>query len=216
MDKAAILCEKDEALLREFSRRVVGRVTGRAVPFRLPFIGAYIDANVQKEVEKDRIVICRASEAFQAGTVAGDMDGDALFEETKAVDRTFVKNLKIPAFSITVRYGDFSDIRKKRIRLLVDTVHTVLREWNDATTLEEALRAACPAVQFRETLAEILHLYNLETRILSRSVRFFPPLHGVMAKFADVVFNTMETESRNLVDDYAKKIYGGACAHVPA
>jgi hypothetical protein len=216
MDKSATLCEKDEALLREFSRRVVRRVTGRAVPLRLPFISSYIDANVLKEVEKDRIVIRRASEAFEAGTSAGDMDGDALFEETKAVDRTFVKNLRIPAFSLTMRYGDFADIRKKRIRLLVEAVYTVLREWNDAATLEEALRAACPVGQFRETLTEILHLYNLETRILSRSVRFLPPFHGVMAKFADVVFNTMEAESRDLVDDYANRIYGGAHAHVPA
>ena len=97
MDKAAILCDKDKALLREFSRRVVGRVTGRAVPaFKLPFIGAYIDSNVMKEVEKDRIVICRAAEAFMAGKGAGDMDHDALFEETKAVDRTFVKKSADP------------------------------------------------------------------------------------------------------------------------
>ena len=216
MDKAAILCEKDGALLREFSRRVVRRVTHRAVPIRLPFIGDYIDSNVMKEVEKDRIVICRASEAFHAGKGAVDMDRDALFEETKAVDRTFVKKLLIPSFSLNVRYEDFADIRKKRIRLLVDAVHAVLRGWNDAATLEETLRAVFPLDQFKESLTEILHLYNLETRILSRSVRFLPPFHGVMAKFADVLFNTMETESRDLVDDYANNIYGGEHAHVPA
>ena len=98
MDKADILCEKDEALLREFSRRVVRRVTGRAVPFRLPFLGDYIDANVMKEVEKDRIVIRRASEVFHAGRGASDTDREELFEETKAVDRTFVQHLPIPVF----------------------------------------------------------------------------------------------------------------------
>ena len=216
MDKAAILCEKDGALLREFSRRVVRRVTHRAVPIRLPFIGDYIDSNVMKEVEKDRIVIRRASEVFHAGRGASDTDREELFEETKAVDRTFVQHLRIPVFSLTVRYEDFADIRKKRIRLLVDAVHAVLRGWNDAATLEETLRAVFPLDQFKESLTEILHLYNLETRILSRSVRFLPPFHGVMAKFADVLFNTMETESRDLVDDYANKIYGGAHAHVPA
>ena len=216
MDKAAILCEKDGALLREFSRRVVRRVTHRAVPIRLPFIGDYIDSNVMKEVEKDRIVIRRASEVFYAGRGFSDTDREELFEETKAVDRTFVQHLRIPVFSLTVRYEDFADIRKKRIRLLVDAVHAVLRGWNDAATLEETLRAVFPLDQFKESLTEILHLYNLETRILSRSVRFLPPFHGVMAKFADVLFNTMETESRDLVDDYANKIYGGAHAHVPA
>lgn len=216
MDKADILCEKDEALLREFSRRVVRRVTGRAVPFRLPFLGDYIDANVMKEAEKDRIVIRRASEVFHAGRGASDTDRDALFEETKAVDRTFVQHLRIPVFSLTVRYEDFADIRKKRIRLLVDEVHNLLRKWNDAATLEETLRADCPLGRFKESLGEILHLYNLETRILSRSVRFLPPFHGVMAKFADVLFSTMEAESRDLVDDYADRIYGGAHAHVQA
>jgi hypothetical protein len=216
MDKANILCEKDEALLREFSRRVVRRVTGRAVPFRLPFLGDYIDANVMKEVEKDRIVIRRASEVFHAGRGVSDMDREALFEETKAVDRTFVRHLRIPVFSLTVRYEDFADIRKKRIRLLADEVHTVLRTWDDAAALEETLRAAYSPDRFKESLTEILHLYNLETRILSRSVRFLPPFHGVMAKFADVLFHTMEAESRELVEDYANKIYGGAHAHVQA
>jgi hypothetical protein len=216
MDKAEILCEKDEALLRKFSRHVVRRVTSRAVPFRLPFLGDYIDANVMKEVEKDRIVIRRASEVFHAGRAVSEMDREALFEETKAVDRTFVQHLRIPVFSLTVLYEDFADIRKKRIRLLADEVHAVLRGWKDGATIEETLRADCPPDRFKESLTEILHLYNLETRMLSRSVRFLPPFHGVMAKFADVLFHTMEAESHDLVDDYADEIYGGAHAHVQA
>jgi hypothetical protein len=217
MDKAAILCEKDKGMLQEFSRRVVGRVAGRSLSaFRLPFIGAYIDANVMKEVEKDRIIICHAAEAIAAGKGADDMDSDALFEETKTVDRTFVKNLVIPSLSVRVRYEDFAGIRKTRIRLLANDVHHVLRGWDDASSFEERLRSAYTEEQFKEALTEILHLYNLETRMLSRSIRFFPPFHGVMSVFAETMFNTMEAVSTELVDDYAKKIYQGAPAHVTA
>jgi hypothetical protein len=217
MDKTAILCEKDKVMLQEFSRRVVKRVTGRSLPaFRLPFIGDYIDANVMKEVEKDRIIICHAAEAFAAGKGPDDMDSDALFEETKTVDHTFVKNLIIPSLSVRVRYEDFAGIRKTRIRLLANDVHRVLRGWDEASSFEERLRSAYAAEQFREAVIEILHLYNLETRMLSRSTRFFPPFRTAMKVFADTLFDVMEAVSRDLADDYAIKIYQGAPSHVAA
>jgi hypothetical protein len=217
MDKAAVLCEKDKIMLQEFSRRVVKRVTGRSLPaFRLPFIGAYIDANVMKEVEKDRIIICRAAEAFAAGKGAHDVDSDALFEETKGVDRSFVKNLIIPSLSVSLRYEDFAGIRKTRIRLLANEVHHVLRGWDDTSSFEERLRSVYSAEQFKEAVIEILHLYNLETRILSRSTRFFPPFRTAMKVFADTLFDAMEAVSRDLAGDYTVKIYQGMPVNVTA
>jgi hypothetical protein len=217
MDKAAILCKKDKAMLQEFSRRVILRVTGRSLPaFRIPFLGAYIDANVMKEVEKDRIVICHAAEAFAAGKRADDMDSDALFEETKTVDRTFVKSLIIPSLSVRMRYEDIAGIRKTRIRLLVHDVHHVLRGWDDASSFEERLRSVYAAEQFKEAVIEILHLFNLETRMLSRSTRFFPPFRTAMKVFADTLFDVMEAVARELADDYAIQIYQRAPSHVTA
>jgi hypothetical protein len=217
MDKAAILCEKDKVMLQEFSRRVVKRVTGQAVPaFRIPFIGAYIDANVMKEVEKDRIIIRHAAEDFAAGKGADEVDSDALFEETKTVDRTFVKSLIVPSLSVTMKYEDFAGIRKTRIRLLANDVHHVLRGWDDASSFEERLRSVYTEEQFKEAVIEILHLYNLETRMLGRSTRFFPPFRTAMKVFADTLFDIMEAVSRDLAENYAMKIYRGTPSHAAA
>lgn len=217
MDKTALLCKKDKVMLRDFSRRVVKRVTGRSLPaIRLPFIGAYIDANVMKEAEKDRIIITRAAEAFAAGKRADDMDIDTLFEETKIVDRAFVKNLIIPFLSIRVRYEDFAGIRKTRIRLLAHAVHHVLRGWNDASSFEKRLRSVYTAEQFKEGVIEILHLYNLETRMLTHSTRVFPPFRTAMKIFTDTLFDVMEAVSRDLAHDYTIKVYQGTPLHVTA
>ena len=217
MDKAAILCKKDKAMLQEFSRRVILRVTGRSLPaFKIPFLGAYIEANVMKEVEKDRIIICHAAEAFAAGKGADDLDNDALFEETKTVDRTFVKSLIIPSLSVRMRYEDIAGIRKTRIRLLANDVHHILRGWDDSSSFEERLRSVYAAEQFKEAIIEILHLFNLETRMLSRSARFFPPFRTAMKVIADTLFDVMEAVSRDLAGDYTIKIYQGASSHVTA
>jgi hypothetical protein len=215
LDKASVLCEKDGIMLREFSGRVVKRVSGRPLrAIRLPFIGAYLDANIMKEVEKDRLIICRAADALKAGKGPGDLDLDALFEETKSVDRTFVKNLRIPSLSVRVRYEDFAGIRKDRIRLLAGAVHDILRGWDDESPFEERLRAVYAEEEFKRAVTGILHLYNCETRMLSRSIRFFPPFHLAMTAFADALFDAMEAVSRDLADEYAKLIYQGVPVHV--
>ncbi len=214
MDRIALLCEKDSIMLTEFSRRSLDRMTGRSLRgAHLPFVGAYLDANVKKEVEKDRLIIEHAGASFSTGR---ELDVDAVFEETKGVDKLFVRNLAIPALSITVRYSDIAEVRKKRIAALSGAVRGILAHWKDDLPLDDALRAAYPEQAFGETLREILHLYNQETRLLSRSIRLFPPFNGAVEFVADTLFETMEKVSVDLVAEYSNKIFGGKLTHVQA
>ncbi len=214
MDRIALLCEKDRIMLTEFSKRSLDRMTGRSLSAaRLPFVGAYLDANVKKEVEKDRLIIEHAGESFAAGR---ELDVDAVFEETKKVDRLFVKHLAIPSLSITVRYEDIADVRKKRIVRLFGAVHGILAQWKDGLPFGDAVRAAYPEKAFEVVLCEILHLYNQETRLLSRSIRLFPPFNTAVDFVADTLFDIMETVSKDMVAEYSSKIFGGNLTHVQA
>jgi hypothetical protein len=209
LDKTAILCDQDKTLLHAFSKRALERVIGRSfASAHLPFVTEYMEANVAKEVEKDRIIITHAAKAFSEGWRPGDLDRDAIFESTKAVDKTFVKNLLIPSLTVAVKYEDIADIRKKRIASLSQAVYDVVTVWDDSSSFETVVQKAYSKQRFREVLAEILHLYNLETKMLSSSIHFLPPFNRAMNFFAESVFDSMTTASEELVSDCAVRIYG--------
>ncbi len=213
MDKVGVLCDKDKAMLDEFSKRVLQRISGRTLFLHLRFITDYLEANVRKEAEKDRVVITHAAAAFPS--CAGDeaLVVDTLFEETKTVDAAFVKTLFIPSIAITVLYEDIADIRKKRIRLLLEAVYGLLAQWGDAASFEECVRKAYSKQRFKEDLSEMLHLYSLEIRNLNNSIKFLPPFKGAVNFFADALFDAMQGASTDLVRDCGKKIFGGDGPH---
>jgi hypothetical protein len=213
MDKVGMLCDKDRALLDEFSRRVLQRIGGLTLFAHLPFITDYLEANDRKEAEKDRIIIAHAAAAFPSCAYAEALVVDTLFEETKTVDAAFVKTLFIPSIAITVLYEDIADIRKKRIRLLLEAVYGLLAQWGDAASFEECVRKTYSEPQFKEDLSEMLHLYSLEIRSLNNSIRVLPPLKGAVNFFADALFDAMQAASTGLVRDCGKKIFGGDAPH---
>jgi hypothetical protein len=197
MNKVGILCEKDNAMLHEFSKRALKRVTGQALSsLSLPFVSSYMEANVMKEADKDRIVIENASAVYQAGKQSVDLDVDAVFENTKTVDRAF------------------EGIRKQRIRCLSTAVHDLLGSWEDAAGFEDAVRRAFTRQRFKDVMTEVLRLYNLETKMLSGSIKFFHPFSSAINFLAEAVFTAMEEASAGLVDECAGKIYGGERHHV--
>lgn len=217
MDRTTLLCGKDRIMLTEFSKRSLERIAGRSLRVApLPFIETYLDANVRKEVEKDRLIIGHAGKVFAAGKGAGDLDVDAVFEQTKEVDSLFVRNVMIPALFITVRYEDIEDTRKKRIRHLGGMAHGILSRWKDGASFEDTLRAAYSEKTFEKAIREILHLYNRETRQLSRSIRLLPPFNSAVDIVADTLFDIMEAVSKDMAAEYSNKIFGGKPAHVQA
>lgn len=213
MDNVGILCDKDNDFLHDYSRRCIERLTGHSLfSVPLPFLSTYLEANIKKETDKDRLIIEHAAEALASGKEPGDVDIDEIFERTKTVDHAFVRRLLIPSFSIQVRYEDIEDIRKKRIARLSTTAGEVLHAWKGSSSFSEAVRTTYSESQFREIILDILHLYNLETRKLTGSIKFFSPFNRAIGAFAETAFETMESVSVQICDEYTEKLFRGECA----
>lgn len=208
MGKVEVLCDEDKTMLSEFSRRALEHITGRSRnSLQLPFISEYMNANVMKEYEKDRIIIEHAASAFAANFGVNDLDVDDIFERTKTVDRTFVKGLMIPSLAINVRYDDIAVIRKQRIRCLSKAVFDLLQNWDDSVSFTSRILQTWPEQEFKAVMTEILHLYNQETRMLSKSVNFLGPFNRALNFFAEPVFEAMEDAAEELTADCAARIF---------
>jgi hypothetical protein len=212
MDRVRILADKNSDMMHEFSRRSLEEVqVGAVLSLALPVFSRYLDANVGKEVAKDRLIIGETAEAFFAGRPACDLDLEDIFEKTKAVDKTFLDSLSIPAFSISVRYSDFADIRIQRIWRIAQTVYAVLKHWPDGASFGDAVRSAYSEYEFRHILGEILSLYSLETRMLGDAIR--SPLHKTILSYLTALFDAMERVREGLAATYAKNIFGDKIVH---
>lgn len=209
MDKVSLLCDWDSELMHEFSRRAFQRFTGRSLlSIPLPFISTYMEANVKKEVEKDRLIIDHAAAIHASGKGLQDLDVEEVFEETKAVDKTFLQGLLIPSLSIHVRYEDIAAVRKKRIERLSRAVFDLLGGWQDASTLAETVKRTYSEQEFKGAVLDVLSLYNLETRLLGKTIKFLPPFNRALNQFAEALFEAMEQVAEEMTESCAKKIYG--------
>jgi hypothetical protein len=196
VDKASILCEKDRDMMYEFQRRSLDRITGQSLLLAtLPFFSGYLDANVKKETDKDRLIIEEATHAYRTGAPACDLDLEDIFEKTKQVDRAFLNNLPIPSLRF-VRYSEFADIRIQRIWRISKTVYALLQNWPDTASFTDAVKNAYTENTFREIIAEILRLYNQETRMLSKSIRLFPPFNKAVNSYGETLFQAMEVRKK--------------------
>jgi hypothetical protein len=107
-----------------------------------------------------------------------------------------------------VRYSDFADIRIQRIWRISRTVYTLLAHWRDTASFTDAVRNAYTGKAFKEILAEILHLYNQETRMLSKSIKLFSPFNKAVNTYVETLFQAMEETTEDIADIYTKKIFG--------
>jgi len=211
MHRVDVICDKSRNLLHEYSRLSLDRTRGHSFVFvSRSLFGKYVDANVKKEIEKDRLIIRMAAGAFHAGRDVRDLDLEDMFEKTKRVDREFLDNLLIPSFTLSLRYSDFSDVRIQRIFRVSKMVYALLKNWPDGASIADAVRNTYTEKEFKENIAEILHLYNVETRILSKSVRRFTPFSKSVTAHLESLFNAMEETKDDIADRYTKRIFSNA------
>lgn len=212
MNNIEILCLKDSEMMHEFSRRSLAIVHVRSfLSTGISFFSSYLEGNIKKEVDKDQLVIREAAAAFAAGRPSCDVDLEDLFERTKTIDKKFLDSLLVPSFAISVRYSDFADVRIQRIWLIVRTVYTLLRHWPGDSPFRYAVQEAYTETAFREVITEILHLYDLETRMLEDSIR--SPFHKSISEYLEALYQAMETVKQELAEEYTKKIYGDRIVH---
>lgn len=206
--RVVVLCDRDREMMLEFSSLCVRRLNNH-LPLKLflSMFQHFLDANVLKEIEKDRLIIEHAAAGFERGQASADMDVDELFEITKKVDKEFLKKLSTPVFSMEVRYDDFAEIRKKRIVSIVNMVFDLLCNWHAALSFSDIVKTTFSEKSYQELLSELLHLYNVETRLLSNSITFHGPARRVKDLFADKLFDTMEKTAGDIAVAYTRKIY---------
>jgi len=192
----------------EFSSLCVGRLNNH-LPLKLflsPF-QRFFDANVFKEIEKDRLIIEHAVAAFEKGKDRTEVNLDKLFEMTVKVDNKFLEKLSNPFFSIEMRYDDFAQVRKKRMISIVNMVFDLLCNWNCESPFADIVKSTYEEKKYREILSEILHLYNVETRLLNNSITVRGPAGTVKDFFSERVFVIMEETARDIAVTYARKAY---------
>lgn len=212
MDKVGLLCEKDRLMLYEFSRRSLDGLKERSLmSVALSLFSRYMDANIRKEVEKDQLIIEESASAFDAGRSVCDLDIEDIFEKTKAIDKSFVDRLALPGLSFSLRYSDFADIRIRRIWRIARTVYALLKKWGDAATVSEAVRKTYTEKEFKEILIEILHLYNLETRMLAEALH--SPFRKTITAYLESLFKSMESAMEQLASSCVKTTYGDRIVH---
>jgi hypothetical protein len=209
VDKIGILCDKNRTMMEEFSSRSLDRIRGNSLVLAsLPFFSSYFAANVKKEVDKDRIIIEEAGQSFQSGKPASELDLEEIFERTKAVDKQFIQMLRIPSFSVRMRYGDIADIRIRRIWRISRTVYDLLRTWPDTASYADRVRHVYTDKEFRGIIMDILRLYNEETRMLSRSIRLIPPFNNAMTSLTELLFQAMESVTEGMADTCTTQLFG--------
>jgi len=209
MDKVDILCDKDRILMNDFSRLSLNRMSRHTTLLgSLPFFSSYQETNVKKEVDKDRLIIREAAGAFEAGRPVCDLDLEDIFEKTKEVDKVFLNKLLIAPFTLSVRYSDFADVRIQRIWLISKTVYALLAHWPEGASFIDAVRTAYPEKKFKDVLAEILHLYNEETRMLSKSIRHLGPLRSIVSTYTDALYQAMEDVREDITASAVQRIFG--------
>ena len=211
MDKVDILCNKDEAVLRDFSRCCIGKLNGH-VSFKLirTPIHHFMDDNVLKEIRKDRIIIEYAASAFDVGQDVSAVDLDALFGKTKEVDKEFIDKISLLPLSLDVHYKEIKAIRKKRMAVMVQAVYDLLDHWCDQETFRAVVRKTYTKERFREMVLSILHHYNLETETLGSCIKVPPPIAGAMDIFTKKLFPIMEETAHEIVLKEADRVFGGA------
>jgi hypothetical protein len=208
MSKIDVLCDTDREMMLEFSRLCVSRLNNY-LPLKLflsPF-QHFLDANVLKEIEKDRLIIEHAAAHFESGGSRDDMDVNDIFEMTVKVDDKFVNKLSNPLFSVVIRYDDFAEIRKKRIAAFVNMVFDLLRNWQDEVPFPHIVKTTFAEESYGKVLNEVLHLYNVETRMLSNSFTFHGPAGRVKDLFAERLFTTMEKTAGEIALEYTRRVY---------
>jgi hypothetical protein len=208
MSRGRILYERDREMMLEFSGLCVKRLNSHLpLRFFLSVLQHFIDANVHKEIAKNRLVIEHAAAGFEMGKERTNIDADGLFEMTKKIDHEFLNKLATPLFSIQIRHDDFADIRKKRIVSLINMVYDLLCNWQAELPFDSIVQRTFAEKRYMEVIGEVLHLYNIETRMLSHSITLHGPAGKVKDLFAEKLFETMEKTAGDIAAAYTRKVY---------
>ncbi len=208
MNRVNILCTMSRVMMEAFSRRTVEDLKSYTL-FRLalPPFQSFLNINVGKEVEKDRLVILQAAGLHESGTRPDSAHVAALLQQAREIDQTFVRKAAMFPIDIQIQYQDIERYRQQRTELLLQLSYRILTQWQDVSSFRAAVNELYDEAQFQELLHDILSLYAMETRMLSRSVRI-PHLLGLARDaVTQIIADIMEQEAEALARSLAHVVY---------
>lgn len=164
---------------------------------------------VEKEVKKDLLMIEHAARVYEQGAGPSEADVEAIFEETREVDKEFLEMLYPIPFSGKFSYSEIKPVRTERIRLIVEAARTILGSWREGMTFEQAARRAYRKNGFRAMVRSLLELYTCETEIFTRTAVRLPPVVSLAAEaFSRSLRNAMDEAADRLAGECTEKIFG--------
>jgi hypothetical protein len=208
MNRVNVLCAMNRVMMETFSQRTVEGLKGHTL-FRLalPPFRSFFDINVGKEVEKDRRIITRAYMLQQSGITPDPGHVATLLQEAREIDQSFLRKAAVFPIDIQIQYQDIEHYRQQRIELLLQTSYRILSQWQNVSSFRAAVNELYSEAQFRALLHDILRLYAMETRMLSRSVRIPRLLSLARDTVTQTITNIMEQEAEALAKSLAHSVY---------
>jgi len=208
MDKVSLICEMDRYMLQEFSRRTMQGLRQHTL-FRMMLgpLREFLERNVNKEIEKDRQIILHAASLVHAEKFPTGQDTQHLLDMARDIDRAFLQQLGILPAELNIDYHEIEPIRQQRIQCLLNESHQLFRQWQSMTCLRNALAMLYDAPQFAKLLFDILHLYSLETQLLSHAVRLPGLIALARESVSQTVYVVMESVARQLADELAGRLF---------
>ncbi len=208
MDRSGALALLNRKILEAYSRRTTDTLRA-ALPLRLvlPHLEPVLARNVAKEMQKDALVIHRAGEAVATGSSPGPEALLKLLEATKEIDRAFLAQVGSLPIRIVIPYAEIAPVRMERIERLFGAAYRILDAWRLERGVRAAVQASYPRTELERLLLDLLRLYALETRVLSRSVRLPALLAPIRERVAQSLHGIMNDTAKRLAGELAGVVY---------
>lgn len=208
MDKSRILCAMNAFMMREFSQRTITGLKGHKLfRFILPPFKSFLEINLDKEIDKQREIIFCAMEAMKLGQPPADTYTNKLLQKARQIDQAFLHKAAAISSAIDIQYHEIDQIRQRRIEHLIAAIFQILVTWKNTIKFREVIAELYNRNQFQLLLREILHLYIMETKILSNSVKIPRKLSRFSDSLKETVHTVMENVADELVIDLTNKVY---------
>lgn len=213
MNRVHALTRLNRVVLEAFSRRTLDQVLGGwargLAPLRLalPGLGRLLALNVAKEVRKDAFTIRCAAGAFAAEVPLAREVRKQLFDATKAIDLEFASRLRGLPIAVVYRYDEIAPLRTERIERLLDAAYRILNGWPPQRGVRAALQACYRRTELEQLLLDMLRLYALETRVLSRSLKLPALLASAQERFAQCLYGAMTDVAVHLASELTGTVY---------
>lgn len=214
MNHVHAMAALNRKVLEVYSQRTTDKLR-TAMPLRvaLPSLESFLAMNVAKEVRKDALVINRVGENVAHGIQPSRETAGQLFDATKEIDREFLSRAGRFPIGIVIPYDEIAPLRTQRIDKLLTAAYRILdagRVVNGVRGVRgnrPAIRSVYSRAEFERLLQDLLRLYALETRALSRSLRLPALLVPLRERLAKSLYDIMNDTATRLAQELAGCVF---------